>query len=280
MTGFQPRIAGHGPRELLVLGLALLEVDQVRGQAVDAAEDLEDASRPGEVLLELGILREMDDHARALDAQLRRLLADHVGDGRGAFVGAALDVGRPRGLARFCDGGAGDQQRPGVRHRIVHGADEKVAFDAEVLEQLEDRFRVVLAEGVGLEQVEKQEVVSVLLGPVVDEAVGDRDVALPPADREHGPVSSEVEEVAGPCELAQLEGVEVPLQPGQSKAPNATHIHPRAEHCEGVRLLELGCGLVDFEGPYSHGPYLGKVPPAMQPYRTARLQEAKRRFWV
>ena len=132
---------------------------------------------------------------------------------------------------------ARDQQRPGVRNGVVHRPYPAVSLDVEVLNQLHDGVGIVFPVGVGLQQVEEQVVMTVFRLSVANDAVGYLDFAAAVHVFHGGPVSGEVEEVAGAGQFPQLRGAEVPFQPVQCQSADTSNVHPGANHGENVGIL-------------------------------------------
>ena len=143
---------------------------------------------------------------------------------------------------------------------MVHRTQEGVALDAERLEQRHDRVGVVLTEHVRLQEAQEQEIVAVFSNGVVDEAVGDGDLAPALAHRYHRAVPGEIQEIARPGQLPELRGAEVTLQAGQSEAADTADVDPRTDHGPGVGVLEIRHRRADFECAYPHGPILAGGP--------------------
>ena len=224
-------------------------------QLVYGAKDFEETAGAEIVLFDLQVLGQVDHQGDYVDAgvQLGHPFGYQVQDGRGSLVGAAPTL-QPAAVPSQADPAriSGDQQGSGVRHSIVHASQTAVAADAEVLEHLQHRVRVVLALGMGLHEVEEQVVGAVLGLGVLDGAVGYFHLTVAVLKAHGRPVPGEVEEPSRPGELAQLDGAKVVLQGFQCDGADAAYIDPRTDHDQGVGRLEFRQGTVQFKGPNSH----------------------------
>ena len=230
-------------------------VSEAHGEVVHGAQHFHDLGRAQVVLFELHVVGDVEHQARRLHVGLRESVAHEVHDAGRPLVGVLADGHEVAGAALVqLVQRAGDHQGARVGHRVPHAADAAVLDDVVVQEQLHDGLGVVLAEHVGLAQVQEDVVAPGGLVPgVAGDGVGLGQGALAVDDPGLGPLPREVEEDAGPGELAQLDGAQVPLQLVEDQGAHAPNVHPGAQVGYGDGVLELRSVVQDFESAYSHG---------------------------
>ena len=195
------------------------------------------------ILLKPRIWRQLDEGGQRLHAALHKLLRGDGHHARRAFV-----VGRAyaRALQHLLHAGirrlTARQEWPGVGSGAVHGADLAVALDIQLFSQLNEGFYEILAVGVRLEDVHKDEIIVALADAIPDDGVRQLDDALAPPTIEHRAVSSEIVERARPCEASNLSCVELFFKGAQGEGADVADVYPRLEDGENVRITQLGTG--------------------------------------
>jgi hypothetical protein len=123
-----------------------------------------------------------------------------------------------------------------------------------MVEQLQDGVDVVLGHRVRLEQVQEQQTGTLGRLSILHDRVRGGRLTLP-VDQSNGwPVAGEVEERAGPGQLAERLRPEVPLQSLQGQGTDVADIDPGTNHHQGVRLPQFGTGLGELKRTDSHVP--------------------------
>ena len=100
--------------------------------------------------------------------------------------------------------------------------------------------------------MEEEEVGAVLRLGVVDGGVGYGNYPLSIYKAGRGAVAREVKEVTRPGQLANLFCVEVAFKASKSQGSYAAYVDPRADHSDGVRLMQLWHRFVYLESADSH----------------------------
>ena len=126
-----------------------------------------------------------------------------------------------------------------MRNHVVHPADEGVLLHAEMIDDVQQRVGVILAVEVGFEEMSSQKVRAILGVGVADDGVGDGYLA--PAVDEVGPRAVAGEIVVPPraMESAQFLATQVAFDSAEAQAAHVTHVDPRTEDCQHVRLVQL-----------------------------------------
>ena len=110
---------------------------------------------------------------------------------------------------------------------IVHSANSDIPLDVEFINHCQQGIGIVLAEGLGLKNVEEQQVGCFITNCVVNYGVGhvqDSSTLYSPGNRS---VSGEIEEVARPGQSTELLGLKVSLELRQRDGANTSYIYPR-----------------------------------------------------
>ena len=108
---------------------------------------------------------------------------------------------------------------------------------------------------------------------VVDDAIGRREDALAIDGSHPGPISSEVEELAGLRQPPQLPRPEMTLQDVQRKRSYLPHVNPGSEHGDGYGPIQFRQGFAKFKFTYSHTLIVPKIQSFRNPVTELSLVE-------
>lgn len=119
----------------------------------------------------------------------------------------------------------------------------------------------------GLQKVQKQEVVTVWSSGIPDGAIGNADLTAALFEVDRRTIAGEVKEIPWPDQFPQFPSSKVGLQMRQQQGSDVSYVDPGLQNSQGMRLPELRNRLIQSKGTQPHGYILsrkgraGKISP-------------------